>query len=215
MMTDLQRLETLEARLRQTEARLRVVHIGWVLSLVLVLLLSTGARQVVSQSPMITAREIRLTDDTGEVRMLLGVSRPPGAGPFIILLGPSGEIRMLLGVSELSPFPAEPAIALFSGSTKSRISLSTTGGSPGLHMYDEAEQGRVLLTASNRGKSGLVLSDSSNKTRFDALIYESGAPILRAFDAAGRPRLMLGTGDDGNPVILMLNSSGNRVFRAP
>lgn len=150
----------LQARLRSVERRLYVASVGWVLSVVLVLLLGLMVQRTASQPQVVRAQAVEIFDATGRVRITLdAVNRKPSlwlydaAGqrrtgltvsahgtPELVLNDADGRVRMALRVGleraaelRLTDALGRPRIGLWVGYDEE----------PGVWFFDELERARI------------------------------------------------------------------------
>ena len=163
-------LEPLETRLQRVEGRLKLAFAGWSLSVTLLLLLGALVPHVVSQPAVLRARAIEIVDQSGKVRINLGLlkdCRRPAPVCY-----ETSEISMSAPIG------------------KSGISLELIGGiTPMLILHDSAGEPRAELHLDTNGSPLLWLFGTPR-----IVLYHSGESAQRGLVAA---QLKLET--DGSP----------------
>lgn len=201
-------LSAIQLRLRALERRQRFTIIGWVASLVLVLL-GAATAQVASQPEVLRARGLEIVDQSGKTRIVLSVDRvpgmtsgQPGVAGLWILDGLGTHVAALsaspTGVTSLTFLdPAHPL--QFGG-----VSLD------GLILSDRKGRGRVQMSS-----DGMSLWDVGRRMRVSLALYEDQSVGLTLFDPTGKLRGALDVNHHGIPGLTLFDSAGQRRFGAP
>ncbi|MGQ0548353.1 MAG: hypothetical protein ACT4PY_01620 [Armatimonadota bacterium] len=166
-------MEAMYARLQRVEHRLRVVSLGWLMSIVVFGVLAIGVQLAISQQPgtwqpvipqdVVRARSIEVVDGAGSVRISLNVS-PEGIAE-IALTESMGKGRMWLTVRP----DGISSMTLADSMGKGRIWMTAySDRSSGLILSDPSGKGRIWLGASSDGSSNLLLLDSGGRVVFQA-----------------------------------------------
>ncbi len=166
-------MEAMSIRLQRIEHRLRVVSLGWLMSIVVFGVLAIGVQQAVSQQPgalqpllpqdILRARSIEVVDATGNVRIALNVT-PEGIAE-IAMAESAGRGRMWLTVRP----DGIPSMTLADSMGKGRIWMTAyPDRSSGLILSDPLGKGRIWLGASSDGSSNLLLLDAGGRVVFQA-----------------------------------------------
>ncbi len=148
-------VEGMEARLRRVEQRLRVVQWGWLFTVIALLLLGTGARQVSSQQAVVRGRAVEVVDEAGHTRIGLDVRYGIS---LLRMADPAGRSRV-----ELAVFP---------------------DGLPTLQLADAEGRARIRLGVSTTGEPGLWLLDWLERPRIGLKVLSTGVPRIWLFDPA-------------------------------
>ncbi len=201
-------LQAIQHRLHTLERRQRLTLIGWVGSLVVVLL-GAAAAQVFSQPEILRARGLEIVDDAGKVRIALTVDRVPGM--------PSGQ-RGVSGVwimdgsgTHLAALNSTPAGAASLTFLDPAHPLQFGGVSlDGLIISDRKGRGRVQVSP-----DGLGLWDVGRRMRLLLALHEDQDVGLTLFDPTGRLRSALDVNHHGSPALTLFDSTGQRRFSAP
>lgn len=175
----------------------------------------------------ITTKQLLIEDDSGKVRIGLGVfndaaliqlydrsGKPcallcsPEKGPALQLHDASGTARAELGIYEETP-----TLKLFDKhSIKPRISVGAAKGYPVVSLFDVDGTARAELGI-YQDTPNLKLSDKSGQ-ELAALVVEEDNAALILSDTADRTRVVLGSFKD-KPVLNLLDDKGQPVFTAP
>ncbi len=201
-------LRSIQQCLRTLERRQRFTLIGWVSSLVIVLVGAVAA-QVFSQPEVLRARGLEIVDDAGKVRIALSVDRVPGM--------PSGQ-RGISGVwimdgsgTHLAALNSTPAGVASLTFLDPAHPLQFGGVSlDGLIISDRKGRGRVQVSP-----DGLGLWDVGRRVRLLLALDENQDVGLTLFDPTGRPRGALDVNHHGNPTLTLFDSAGQKRFSAP
>lgn len=166
-------MEAVLSRLQRVEHRLRVVSLGWLMSIIVFGVLAIGVQQAVSQQPgavppalpvdILKARALEIVDGAGNARIALNVT-PEGIAE-IALSESNGRGRMWLTVRP----DGIPSMTLADSMGKGRIWMTAyPDRSSGLILSDPVGKGRIWLGASSDGSSNLLLLDSVGRVVFQA-----------------------------------------------
>jgi len=158
----------MHARLQRVENRLRVVALGWLLSIVVFGVLAIGVRQAASQQQqtappldLLRARSIEVVDAAGNARIALNVSAEGTAE--IVLSESAGKGRMWFSVRS----DGIPSAVLADAMGKGRIWMTAyPDRSSGLILSDATGKGRIWLGASSDGSSNLMMVDTGGRVVF-------------------------------------------------
>lgn len=203
-----QEFDAIHARLEKLERRLRVTLVGWVLSLVVLVLLGATAQRAISQPTVLRARSLEIVDQTGQARIVLSVDRIPGRSDVrpgvsgIWLLDAAGKPRARLSSADDGSFSlsfSDPARPQFSTLSLDGFILSDTTG-----------KGRIQLIP-----DGLSLWDTGRRMRILLAIDADGGAGLTLFDGAGKPRAALDVEQGGSPGLTLFDGVGQTVFKTP
>ncbi len=148
-------VEGMEARLSRIEQRLRLVQWGWVFTVVALMLLGIGARQVSSEPAVVRARAVEVLDEAGHTRIGLDVRYGIA---LLRLTDPAGRSR-----AEFAVFP---------------------DGFPGIALSDAEGRGRIRLSVGPNGEPGLWFSDWLERPRIGLKVLSTGVPRIWLFDPA-------------------------------
>ncbi len=202
-------LDVIHARLEKAERRLRMTLVGWVGSLVALVLLGAGVQHATSQPTALRVRSLEVVDEQGLARIVLSVDRVPGEGEVrpgvsgIWLLDASGRRLATLG-SAPNGFPSlsfsDPARPLPFGT----LSLE------GLILSDREGTGRVQLSS-----DGLSLWDTGRRMRILLALQVDRGVGLTFFDPVGKLRSALDVDHHGRPGLTLFDGTGRRLFGAP
>ncbi len=146
-------VEGMDARLSRIERRLCVVQWGWVFTMVALMLLGIGARQVSSQPAVVRGRAVEVVDESGHTRIGLDVRYGIA---LLRMADPGGRSRV-----ELAVFPdGLPGVQLADADGRARIRLSvSTVGEPELWLLDRLERPRIGLKVLSTGVPRIWLFD--------------------------------------------------------
>ncbi len=156
-------LERVEARLRGMEQRLRLIQWGWVFTVVALVLLGIGARQVSSQPAVVRGRVVEVVDEAGHTRIGLDVRYGIA---LLRLADPAGRSRV-----ELAVFPdGLPTLQLADADGRARIRLGvSTAGEPEMWLLDRLERPRIGLKVLSTGVPRIWLFDpTTGRVSFQA-----------------------------------------------
>ncbi len=201
-------LRSIQQCLRTLERRQRFTLIGWVSSLVIVLLGAVAA-QVFSQPEVLRARGLEIVDDAGKVRIALSVDRVPGM--------PSGQ-RGISGVwimdgsgTHLAALNSTPAGVASLTFLDPAHPLQFGGVSlDGLIISDRKGRGRVQVSP-----DALSVWDVGRRMRLLLALHEDQDVGLTLFDPTGRLRGALDVNHHGSPALTLFDSTGQKRFSAP
>ncbi len=183
---DRDEFETLQANLRTLERKFRTAAVGWVLSLVALVVLAVWVQQATSQSSVVRTRRVEITDDVGQPRITL---EAVGKRPSLWLYDPAGHRR--IGLSVVNP------------------------GVPVLWLLDSDEGKRMELSVLPDGAGALVFSDAAGRTRLWLKVGADGSPALLLNEQLARPRILLKVLDDGRAGLWLFDTTGGIRFSAP
>lgn len=165
-------MDAMFTRLQRVEHRLRVVSLGWLMSIVVFGVLAIGVQLAVSQQPglqqvppqdVLRARAFEITDAQGNVR--IGLTVTPEGIAEIALSESNGRGRMWLTVRP----DGIPSVTLADSMGKGRIWFTAyPDRSSGMILSDPTGKGRIWLGASSDGSSNLLLLDSVGRVVFQA-----------------------------------------------
>jgi hypothetical protein len=192
MLSNEERLETLEKQLARERRRNRWMLAGLLLSIGFWIV---GAATPISQSTGAVPREIRansfvLVDGNGKTRAALALF---DEGPSLVVYDGSGTVRAGLGVSQEGPSLTlldetrrprtelfvnsdGPALRLKDGNGKIRLGLAQLKGGPSLGMFDEEARMRVALAGLRDGPA-VNLYDANGRLIAGLPASESGLTV--------------------------------------
>lgn len=136
-------------------------------------LIAPSVRAAQPEPQILTAREIRLVDEQGNVWARLGSSSMAAEHRGLILNDQSGKERLRLAVSNQ--------------------------GNGGLVSSDAQGRFRAALTVSSTGLPGVTLTDRTGALRFLLHVDQEGSPQMDFYDSQGRIGLGLEVSEEGNP----------------
>lgn len=178
--------DRLHAHLRLVERRVRMVVMGWVLSLVAIVVLGLWVQQAISQPSVLRGRRLEIADEAGQTRIALDAV---GNRPSLWLFDTAGKRRM--GLAVVPP------------------------GVPVLWLLDPEEQKRIELSVLPDGAGALVLSDGPGRSRIWLNVGADGTPSISLSEFLARPRILLKVLDDGTPWLWLFDTMGRLRFTAP
>ncbi len=202
-------LDVVRTRLEKVENRLRMTLVGWVVSLIALVLLGAAVQHATSQPLVLRARSLEVVDEQGLARIILSADRVPGQSEArpgvsgIWLLDASGRHLATLnsapnGFSSLSF--RDPTRPLQFGT----LTLE------GLMLSDGKGTGRVQLSS-----DGLSLWDTGRRMRILLALQADRGVTLTFFDPVGNLRTALDVDHHGRPGLTLFDGAGRRVFGAP
>ena len=160
------------ATLEQSNRRLRIF--GSTIAVAAIAL----ATLAMTDGQIITAREVRLTDDSGKPRVLLSVRtglsmldaqshvrivlNVDGTGPGLALYGATSQVGMIANVNSDGP-----ALNMRDNKGRMRAMLAAIDLGPGLIFWNSNEQETAALVSRDSGGS-LMLADSHGQSRWQA-----------------------------------------------
>ncbi len=156
-------VEGMEARLSRIEQRLRLVQWGWVFTVIALMLLGIGARQVSSQPAVVRGRAVEVVDESGHTRIGLDVRYGIA---LLRMADPAGRSRV-----ELAVFPdGLPGVQLADADGRARIRFGVgTAGEPELWLLDRLERPRIGLKVLSTGVPRIWLFDpATGQVSFEA-----------------------------------------------
>jgi hypothetical protein len=167
----------------------------------------------------IRAQRIELTDDKGNVRVVIGIGTEGEA--IIKLLDKNGKPTVALR--------SDDGLGILNEDGKPKIVAGAAGAGYGISVFDSKGKPRCTLTIVD-DEPYLAMSDSNGKFRASMLLIkdqpfisltdgkDNGAyvslkvkgssPQLLLTDASGKARSEYSLADDGTPRLLMANSTG-------
>ena len=207
---DRDEVSELTNRLQRVERRVFIMGAGWLLSVVMLVVLWTGAQHASSQTSAVSARVRSLTivDQNDHQRLWLGVS-DKGAGIFQ-LYDAAGKQRVQLGLSTVGNAGAW----FYDATEKARIHLGVDfAKAPEIWFADENGNERLHIGVADAD----ARSQFSNQTSPPSiwLLYDPAGPARLGFFAAGRERVALGGNGRGDQGIWVFDASGKAVWSAP
>lgn len=134
-----------------------------------------SAIQAPPEDRIVTAREIRVTDERGRVRARIGDSRRTPGHFGLTLIDERGTERI-------------------------RVAMAPEGNG-GLVIEDAEGRFRAAITLSQTGIPGVSLTDSEGRLRTLLFVSEGGNPQTELYDDKSRIRIGMGVGTDGEPSI--------------
>ncbi len=201
--------EVIRARLEKVECRLRVALVGWVVSVVALVLLAAGVQHATSQPTALRVRSLEVVDEQGLARIALSVDRVPGESEVrpgvsgIWLLDTAGRHLAALG-------SAPNGFSSLSFNDPARPSQFGALSLDGLILSDRKGTGRVQLSF-----DGLGLWDTGRRLRMLLAIGADNGVGLTFFDPTGRLRNALDVDHHGKPGLTLLDGSGRELFGVP
>ncbi len=201
--------EVIRARLEKVERRLRMTLVGWVVSLVMLVLVGGASQYATSQPTVLRARSLEVVDQMGRARIVLSVDRVPGSSESrpgvsgIWLLDDTGRHLATLGSTPNGSSSLsfnDPARPLQFGT----LSLD------GLILSDTKGTGRIQVSF-----DGLSLWDPGRRMRILLALHADESVGLTLFDPAGHLRTALDVDDDGSPGLTLFDGAGRRLYGAP
>ncbi len=202
-------LDVIHARLEKAERRLRMTLVGWVGSLVALVLLGAGVQHATSQPTALRVRSLEVVDEQGLARIVLSVDRVPGESEVrpgvsgVWLLDASGRRLATLG-------SAPNGFSSLSFSDPARPLQFGTVSLDGLILSDLRGRGRIQLSS-----DGLSLWDTGRRMRILLALHADESVGLTLFDPAGNLRTALDVDDDGSAGLAFFDGAGRRLFGAP
>ncbi len=202
-------LEVFRARLEKVECRLRIAVVGWVVSVVALVLLAAGVQHATSQPTALRVRSLEVVDEHGLARIAMSVDRVPGE--VEVRPGVSGVWLLDTAGRPLAVLRAVPTgFSSLSFHDPARPSQIGALSLDGLILSDQMGTGRVQLSF-----DGLGLWDSERRMRMLLAIDSDNGVGLTFFDPAGRLRNALDVDHHGKPALTLFDGAGQRLFRAP
>lgn len=179
----------LEARLNMLQHRLQVAVVGWVLSVLLLGLLSIAAVRANARPEVLVARGLDLVDARGRLHGTLGVADD---GTTRLILGDErGKPRVTLGIG----VEGEVRFVLYDAQARTRVALGVlSDGTPWMRLLDAQTVTRVGVSV---GQSTVMsLFDDKGVERMGLRIHGDGLPALTLFDRQAVPLIGLGEAPD-------------------
>ncbi|MDR2456426.1 MAG: hypothetical protein LBE49_07530 [Deltaproteobacteria bacterium] len=155
----------------------------------------SSASTAKAQDPrIVSAEELRLTDETGRTRLLMTLVR---GKPRLFMLDNDGEYRLEMGLGE----SGEPHVWLRDAEGAAKVQVALTGkGLPSFTLADRQGRVRAVLALSQTGEPALILRDPKGEDRV-ALWRDSSGEGLALADEGGKALATLSVGDGKSPAL--------------
>ena len=189
---------------------------GWMIGAVLVTSMAGGAasnllltaRLGAQGADVVNASQVNLIDSEGRLRAVLAADDERGMAS-LAFYGPDGSLRGLVGtepngtpvlrfndaagVDRLSASVRndEPVIRVGDQATPSVV-MGSFGNTPVVGIFDRGRP-QVQMTLGGQGEPRLSLFNAAGQRGVGLVVGADDAPFLYVFDAAGGPRLAMGT----------------------
>jgi hypothetical protein len=152
------------------------------------------ARAQAHGSRLLTAGELRLTDETGRTRLLLTLVRNK---PRLFMIDNDGEYRLEMGLGD----SGEPHVWLRDAEGAAKVQMALTGkGLPSFTLADRQGRERAVVALSQTGEPTLILRDPKGRDRV-ALWRDSKGEGLALADEQGRAVAALSVADGATPTL--------------
>jgi hypothetical protein len=161
---------------------------------------ATFRGQTVPQT--ITAHGFNVVDDSGRVRLRLGIIE---GGPTIQFFDARDKPRMQITLT----LEGAPSIWLCDAEIAPRVGISLdSSGEPGIGLCDAQGQVRALMGYNPEGGRGNGILDAQGKLQVGMDTDSSGKPKVRLCDSEGKKRLEMLLTSSGEPSIGLSDARG-------
>ena len=158
--------EALQARVAALEKRLKRTSIGWIMTLVLLLVGGIWVEQAMSQAQSLQARRLDIVDSAGHTRLTLGFDT--AGRPGLWMYDDANKNRVFLGFGSSRPTP-QLTLQDDTGRTRLFLGFGATGNvTPQVTLSDEAGTARLYAGWSTQEKPFLNITDQAGKTLWTA-----------------------------------------------
>lgn len=158
--------EALQTRVAALEKKLKRTSIGWIMTLVLLLVGGIGVEQAMSQAQSLQARRLDLLDSAGHTRLTLGFDTT--GRPGLWMYDDASKGRIFIGFGSQRPTP-QVTLQDDNGRTRLYLGFGATGNiTPQVTLSDEAGTPRIYAGWSTQEKPFLNITDQAGKSLWTA-----------------------------------------------
>jgi hypothetical protein len=158
---------------------------------------------------LVEAQGFVLKDLKGEMRAILGMQT--NGDPLLTFYGKDGKANLTIGYNN-NPY----CTIVLLGPDKSRTTIFETGdGRGGMAVHDREGETRTSVGLWGDNMAGMSVFDRTGAKRATFGTWESESSGMNVFDRMAGNRASFGVKQDGMPMLLLRDSTGESLFEEP